>query len=304
MFAHFNSSPLPGTVGRVVFDEEFKSNPTGTAFNFWEKSGREIAPNGSLMRTAPVGVIFMNESEDDTFREAIRMGAVTHADPRCAVSVSAVSGLVRALAREEIKSEADINSVLERAWKFVSQSNPELPLDREEFHKHAYAESLEKLILCDHTMGYVYKCLGSSLWCLRQVVTERETFKTAMTKLIMFGGDADTNGAVAGALMGAYCGYNLLPYEWKAGLRYEVWYKGKISALCVVAKLTEGTYDSSMDSDTEFDGGRGFLSQEEMKEKEKEIMEKVLLADQRRRDARSAVKAKGQTVNKSRWNLW
>src|SRR5262245_44580973 len=217
------------------------------------------------MRTTPIGVIFMNGSEEDTFREAIRMGAVTHADPRCAVSVAAVSGLVRALAREEVKSETDINAVLERAWMYVSQSTPDLPLDREEFDKHAYAETLEGLVLYAPTMGYVYKCLGSSLWCLRQVVTGQETFKTAMTKLVMFGGDADTNGAVAGALMGAYCGYELLPYEWKAGLKYEDWYREKISALCVVAQLTEGTYDSSMDSDTKLDGGKGFLSEDEMK---------------------------------------
>lgn len=121
-----------------------------------------------------------------------------------------------------------------------------------------------------------------------------------MTKLIMCGGDADTNGAVAGALMGAFCGYELLPSEWKDGLKYEQWYRGKISAMCIVAGLTEGNYDATQDKDTELDGGRGFLTEEEMKGKEMVIMEKILLADKARREA-LAPKIKTQ---KTFWKLW
>lgn len=40
------------------------------------------------------------------------------------------------------------------------------------------------------------------------------------TRLVMCAEDADTNGAVAGALMGALYGYDLLPPEWKNGLNY------------------------------------------------------------------------------------
>jgi ADP-ribosylglycohydrolase len=212
------------TVGRVVYDVNFLSHPSETAYAYWDKNGRSIAPNGSLMRTTPIGIICMKKSEEETFEEAIRMGAVTHADPRCALSVAVVSCLVRALCREEIKHEADINALLERGWTYMGQFHPNLSLDRFEFQKHAFAESLDSLVLCDGGMGYVYKCLGSALWCLRQVFTRQETFKSAMTKLVMCGGDADTNGAVAGALMGALYGYNLLPREWKEGLKYKEWY--------------------------------------------------------------------------------
>src|ERR1700676_428345 len=180
-----------GTVGRVVFDENFISNPTVTAHTYWDKSGRDIAPNGSLMRTAPIGVIGMNKSEENTFEEAINMGAVTHADPRCLISVAIVSALVRALCRGEIEKVADIEALLERAWSYMlGPRHLEFPLDRPEFDKHVYADSLESLVLCDRGMGYVYKCLGSALWCLRQVFTRQETFKSAMTKLVMCGGDA------------------------------------------------------------------------------------------------------------------
>ena len=136
------------------------------------------------------------------------------------------------------------------------------------FRKHAFADSL---VLCDRTMGYVYECPGCAIVCLRPVLTQQETFTSAMTKLVMCGGDADTNGAVTGALMGALCGYKLLPREWKEGLKHGVWYREKISALCVVAALTDGTYDAAKDNDTELDGGNGFLTEGQMKKRELEI---------------------------------
>lgn len=232
------------------------------------------------MRTAPVGVICMGKSEEETFAEAIHMGAVTHADPRCAVSVAVVSGLIRGLCREEVRNVSDTNAAVERGWGYMQKEHGDMVLDRAAFEKHAYAESLDALTLCDSGMGYVYKCrkwqfccfilivsliiwlaVGSALWCLREVQLQKETFKSAMTKLVMAGGDADTNGAVAGALCGALCGYSALPAEWRDGMKYEEWYRSKIEALCVRAGLTEGVYDAAGDSDTLPDGGKGFLTE-------------------------------------------
>ena len=174
-------------------------------------------------------------------------------------------------------------------------------LSKDEFRKHAFADSLDSLVLCDRTMGYVYKCLGSAIFCLRRVLTQQETFTSAMTKLVMCGGDADTNGAVAGALMGALYGYKLLPREWKEGLKHGEWYRKKISALCVVAALTDGTYDAAKDKDTELDGGKGFLTEDQMKKREMEIMGKLLMVDQRRREA---AEMKEKAEKKSQWKFW
>ena len=43
-------------------------------------------------------------------------------------------------------------------------------------------------------------------------------FRTALQAIIAAGGDTDTNGAVAGALMGARMGYAALPETWVTGL--------------------------------------------------------------------------------------
>ncbi|KAJ7191927.1 ADP-ribosylglycohydrolase-domain-containing protein [Mycena pura] len=287
---------LGKTVGSVVFAPTYISDPARTALTYWDETGRNVAANGSLMRTTPVGVICIRQSEDETFAAAVKMGAVTHADPRCALSVAIVSALVRALCRRDISDVAQVRALIERAWAHVERAMPEHAalLDRAEFERHAYAERLDDLVLVDRTMGYVYKCLGAALWCLRQTLTRQETFRSAMTKLVMFGGDADTNGAVAGALMGALVGYEYLPQEWRDGMRHAEWYRGKIQALCIVAGLRAGTYDSGSDTDTELDGGKGVITEEEMKKREMNIMEKMLLAEKERREAAEA-KVKTQT---------
>ncbi|KAJ7645141.1 ADP-ribosylglycohydrolase-domain-containing protein [Mycena polygramma] len=295
---------LGKTVGSVVFSPSFESDPAGTALSYWDKTGRKMAPNGSLMRTTPIGVICIQKTEEETFAAAILMGAVTHTDPRCALSVAIVSALVRALCRGEITDVAQVRDVMERAWTYVHRTQPEHAalLDRAEFERHAYAETLDALVLCERAMGYVYKCLGAALWCLRQVLTRQHSFRSAMTTLVMYGGDADTNGAVAGALMGALCGYEYLPKEWRDGMRYAEWYRSKVQALCCVAGLRDGVYDSDSDVDTTLDGGKGFMTEEEMKKREMGIMEKMLLSDKARRDTAEA-KAKAET-KASGWRSW
>jgi ADP-ribosylglycohydrolase len=242
---------MTDTVSSVVFSDRFLSDPSGTAFAFWDEHGRVIAANGSLMRTTPVGVICLDQTEDETFEMAINMGAVTHADPRCAISVAAVSVLIRGLCRGEIQNVTDVDAVLERAWAYMKRTRQSYPLLRDEFDKHVHASSLESLVLCNQGMGYVYKCLGSALWCLREVLSGRETFKSAIVKLVMCGGDADTNSAVAGALIGAWCGYDALPPEWREGMKHRDWYLKKISSLFVVAGFAEGSYDPEKDPDIE-----------------------------------------------------
>ncbi|KAJ6586442.1 ADP-ribosylglycohydrolase-domain-containing protein [Mycena vulgaris] len=295
---------LGKTVGSVVFSSAYKSDPAGTALSHWEKNGRDVAPNGSLMRTTPVGVICIPKTEEETFASAVRMGAVTHADPRCALSVAIVSALIRALCRGEIADADQVHALIERAWVYMAETDPERAalLDRGEFEKHVYAEDLAALVLVERTMGYVYKCLGAALWALRRVLTRQDTFRSAMTALVLCGGDADTNGAVAGALVGALVGYTCLPTEWRDGMRYREWYRGKIEAVCIVAGIKGGVYESEGDKETELDGGKGFITEAEMKKREMGIMEKMLLSEKERRDAAEA-KVRAQTKTKG-WRAW
>lgn len=96
-------------------------------------------------------------------------------------------------------------------------------------------------------MGYTLRALGAALWAVRRscqllidvrtlddyqsdagnptdrpcTLADRFTpgvrasvFKIVLTEMTLQGGDADTNGAVVGSLLGALFGYSGLPNQW------------------------------------------------------------------------------------------
>ncbi|KAK3346384.1 ADP-ribosylglycohydrolase-domain-containing protein [Lasiosphaeria hispida] len=262
-------------VGTVVATTGFDAEPARVAREYWERTGRAIAPNGSLMRTHPLGLMCLWQTEEVAFQLAADMSRVTHADPRCVVACVVGTGLVRALVRGEVGDESDVDAVLSRGkgW-FLRGEGGEL--DEEEFQKYAAAGSLEELKLDEAVaIGYVYKALGAGVVLLRMAMRrmteagggwlERDRlFEELVTELIMCGGDADTNACFAGALLGAYLGYGALPAHWKHGMKHEAWFLSKAEALCQVLGLKGGQYDGHEDKDTHLDGGREPITQNEM----------------------------------------
>ena len=82
-----------------------------------------------------------------------------------------------------------------------------------------YARSLSELQLATgNAIGYTFKCLGAGFWALRQ-----NDYRTALEAIVYEAGDADTNGAVAGALLGCKLGFKALPKPWLDDLRYRKW---------------------------------------------------------------------------------
>ena len=85
------------------------------------------------------------------------------------------------------------------------------------------ATSRSLLVLCT-IVGYTLKCLGSGLFGLRS----QEGFIPTMTRLVREAGDADTNGAVCGAMLGARLGYDGLPADWLAAMPNKAWLDRKV----------------------------------------------------------------------------
>jgi ADP-ribosylglycohydrolase len=81
----------------------------------------------------------------------------------------------------------------------------------------AFEGDLDSLELDDEeSMGYTLKTLGAALWALFHA----EDFESGVTEIINRGGDADTNAAVAGALLGARDGEEAIPGAWIRELRW------------------------------------------------------------------------------------
>jgi hypothetical protein len=106
-------------VDRVVSDPDYLENLAGVATAAWIDMDRNAAPNGSLMRTHPIGIIGVGLSELKTWNLVINVGSMTHVDLRCTVSCCIQVALIRGLLRGEIVNETDLNKCIERSYWFV-----------------------------------------------------------------------------------------------------------------------------------------------------------------------------------------
>ena len=78
---------------------------------------------------------------------------------------------------------------------------------------HARQRRLD-LVLDDVDMGYTLKAMQVALWCAVQA----SDFEESLVAVVSAGGDTDTNGAVAGAVLGARFGLNAIPSRWRERL--------------------------------------------------------------------------------------
>jgi ADP-ribosylglycohydrolase len=106
---------LGRTVGSIVRTKAYLDDPEATARQHWTNSKYNAAPNGSLMRTHPLGLMCLGKSLDESFEIAATFSAVTHVDPRCIVSCAIGTALVRGLVLREVCREADIDSMVNAA---------------------------------------------------------------------------------------------------------------------------------------------------------------------------------------------
>lgn len=87
--------------------------------------------------------------------------------------------------------------------------------------RHTYCQDDEK------SMGYTLRTLGAALWAYWHATS----YKEGILKIVLSGGDADTNAAVAGAILGAKFGINQIPDEWRNGLLYASMLHNKVQDL-------------------------------------------------------------------------
>jgi len=196
----------------VLNDPSFATDPHAAA----ARHTAATPSNGGVMRTAVAGIPFFWD-EDLVTESAESLCLTTHADPRCVASCVAVSVCVSRLLRgEDLGGEVEqavVRPALERATSLLDAAAAA------ELETHA-GSGLDALQL-DETrrIGFTFKCLGAGLCALRS----DRSFQQTLNELIRRGGDADTNGAVAGALLGCRLGCSRLPPSWIAGMPYASW---------------------------------------------------------------------------------
>ena len=190
--------PDVGNLTRIVLSRA-AAGATDAAREYVEQRGPEVsAGNGSVMYCAPLGVAYAFRP-DELFTLAPALSAVTHWDERCRTACLAITLAVAALVRGEAGDRAVIDAVT-------------AVVDREG------GEELEYLVeaagrarpIDGPDMGFALFTAGIAL----QVAAEQPGFEEGLRHVVGLGGDADTNAAVTGALLGALHGRPGLPGAW------------------------------------------------------------------------------------------
>ncbi|KAK3739518.1 hypothetical protein QZH41_016189, partial [Actinostola sp. cb2023] len=210
------------TTFNVILRREFLTNPHQAAHYVWEMSGKWVAPNGGVMRTSILGIQDFSNI-DTVISNTRKICKVTHADPRCIASCVAVTTAIALMLQGKHCHGSNylynVQDICNQAYEYAC-GELETTEQKEELHKHMFAKSLADLGLCvGRAIGYTYKCLGAGFWVFRNC----NDFRHGLTELIMEAGDADTNGAVAGALLGCKLGVEKLPDSWLTGLLHKEW---------------------------------------------------------------------------------
>ena len=182
----------------------------------WEASGRNAAGNGAVMRCAPLAVRWRHD-DAALVRNTAASAAVTHWDPRCVWSAVFVNLAIASLLQQLANGEPSLIERAERAREGLGGAlapfgiDAAMPAAVTKALGAAEVAAPEDLGLDGWDMGYTLKAMQVALWCARRAAD----FEDALVAVVNAGGDTDTNGAVAGAVLGARFGLIAVPERWR-----------------------------------------------------------------------------------------
>ena len=210
--------------------------------------GQPSAGNGAAMRVAPIGLHYAHDDEA-LGKAAVEVSLMTHHDPR---GVAAALAVALAVARFARLGAEDGDPALEIAGElphWVAEWEERLEGEYRSYllgealgeRTHQFSKGLQvlaflvregddllaaKTILrhannCDPAtpVGHPHAgfALASVTMALYRALSARD-FRSGLLATVRQGGDADTAGAMAGAVLGARFGERAIPEEWLASL--------------------------------------------------------------------------------------
>lgn len=179
-----------------------KGEPWQQAVTTVQNQKPDSAGNGSVMRCWPVALAYWNDLER-LLRESVLQSRVTHPHPECNAGSAFINAtiyhLLHGLAPETAVAQAldaaDVPSPLRTVIEAApGKARATLP-----------------------NSGWVRHTLESAIWGLLTT----DTFEEAVVNVVNLGRDADTAGAVVGALAGAAYGLEGIPARWRTAVRGE-----------------------------------------------------------------------------------
>jgi ADP-ribosylglycohydrolase len=213
-------------VKEVLEEMETSGLPVLTAGRrVWLRNGRQLAGNGSLMRTAPIGV-FLARDAPARMQASFEDSALTHFDPRCQLACAALNAAIghaitagpalkpehlltaartglsvgaAALGRQAGDYVQEVTTAKAYLWEdltLAEQADPQLYSLMVHMHRHT---------------GLVRVAFRLAFWELLHA----PSLEAALVDVVNRGGDTDANAAITGALLGAFHGEDALPAQWR-----------------------------------------------------------------------------------------
>lgn len=157
--------------------------------------------NGALMRVAPIGIAAAGDPEKAALW-ARRDAALTHPHPVCQAASAAFAAAIAA-------GVAGANPAGMWSVAFAHAGDDAGGTEI----RQALLEAREGLPP-DFTrnQGWVLTAFGNAF----HLLWREQAFEAALVETVMAGGDTDTNGAIAGALLGAAYGREAIPRGWRS----------------------------------------------------------------------------------------
>lgn len=162
--------------------------------------GGPVAGNGSLMRCAPLAMCYMRDAE---MRRAVsqRESTLTHFDRLAGSACVAFNDLLVAAFADELERQIPLvaDAMLDEDKRVSATLHEAMEAEPEEIQSSAF----------------VLDTLCAAIWA----VLRTDSFEDALVRAVNLGNDADTVGAVTGALAGAVYGEAGIPERWLAPLK-------------------------------------------------------------------------------------
>lgn len=193
---------LASADGRSVTAADFNA----AAAEFHARTGRS-AGNGSLMRTAPLALAYLDRDAAELMAQAGVLSALTHADPDAQEACGLWCVAIRAAV---LTGRPDVRAGL-----------PLLPPDRA-------ALWLERIEVAERSRprdfnrnGWVVEAFQgawSAIHFAGLTSPGPAHLRAALEEAVRGGRDTDTVAAIAGGLLGAAYGFTAVPFEWRRRL--------------------------------------------------------------------------------------
>lgn len=209
----FNGAPMGigSHTFKVLSMDDYVDDPEMSSKVWWDLSRHQNAANGAIMRTSVVGLV-----QNNVEKQSADICRLTHYDPRCVGSCVIVSSVIHNLVWHGIRlSHNDIKDISDRydsriaEWVDAAFNNSDITLLHLDDHK---------------SLGYTLRTLSAALWCY----WHSPSFEDGLISVVNEGGDADTNAAVACAVLGAKYGYASIPRYYVDNLRDNEAYHDKL----------------------------------------------------------------------------